>query len=98
MLVSNASKLPLIGHIFERMQGDYEYKGDFTDVATRLDNSDIEDQPDSADGTNADTLFSYTKTVDGVTVTLSEIYCNDQALYVTMQLKSEDALPEIMGG
>ena len=98
ILVTNASKLPLIGHIFERMQGDYEYKGNFTDVATKLDNPDIEDQLDSSNGTDADTLSSYTKTVDGVTVTLSEIYCNDQALYVTMQLKSEDALPEIIGG
>lgn len=96
-LTANASKLPLIGHIFERMQNNYEYKGNYADVATKLDNSETEEQLDSAAGSKADTLSPYTKTVDGMTVTLSEIYCNDQALYVTMQMKSEDALPEIIG-
>lgn len=36
----------------------------------------------------------YTETVNGVTVTLSEIYCNDQALYVSFTMESEDVIPD----
>ena len=36
----------------------------------------------------------YTETVNGVTVRLSEIYCNDQALYVSFTMESEDVIPD----
>lgn len=37
---------------------------------------------------------AYTQTVDGMTVTLSEVYCNEVALYVTMQLKTEEPMTD----
>ncbi|MDO4344103.1 MAG: DUF4179 domain-containing protein [Eubacteriales bacterium] len=52
------------------------------------ENVSAEEQP-AADG-------EYTKTVDGVTVTLSEIYCNDAALYISMLIESEEAFPETL--
>lgn len=38
----------------------------------------------------------YSKTVNGVTVTLSEVYCNDDALYLSMLLTTEDAFPDTL--
>lgn len=49
---------------------------------------------DAAAGTSGDTLYS--KTQNGMTVTLSEVYCNDVALYVSMVLKTEDKFPETL--
>lgn len=36
----------------------------------------------------------YTQTVGDMTVTLSEVYCNEIALYVTMQLKTEEPMTD----
>lgn len=36
----------------------------------------------------------YSETIGGVTVKLSEVYCNDQALYVFFTMESEDVLPD----
>lgn len=70
-----AAKIPLIGHIFEQLQKEYGYSGDYTKVK--------EDLTDA-------------KTVDGVTVTLSEIYCNGQGLYLTLRIESEEEIPELL--
>ena len=37
---------------------------------------------------------SYSKTVDGTTVTLSEVYCNEMALYMSMTIHTEDKFPD----
>ena len=37
---------------------------------------------------------SYSKTVDGTTVTLSEVYCNEMALYLSMTIYTEDRFPD----
>ncbi len=37
---------------------------------------------------------SYSKTVDGTTVTLSEVYCNDQAMYLSMTIHTEEKFPD----
>lgn len=37
----------------------------------------------------------YTQTSDGLTVTLSEVYCNDLSLYLTMQVQSEEPMTEL---
>lgn len=34
------------------------------------------------------------KTVDGTTVTLSEVYCNEMALYLSMTIHTEDKFPD----
>lgn len=36
------------------------------------------------------------QTANGMTVTLSEVYCNDAALYVSLVIESEDTFPETM--
>ena len=37
---------------------------------------------------------SYSKTIDGTTVTLSEVYCNEMALYLSMTIHTEDRFPD----
>lgn len=78
-----AAKIPVLGHIFERLQKDYGYSGDYTGVKKELTN-DMSEK-----GTSV--------TSDGITVTLSEIYCNDQALYITLKIESEERIPELLG-
>ena len=47
---------------------------------------------DNSDKTKDDQ--SYSKTVDGTTVTLSEVYCNEMALYLSMTIHTEDKFPD----
>lgn len=37
---------------------------------------------------------SYSKTLDGTTVTLSEVYCNELAMYLSMTIHTEDKFPD----
>ena len=59
-------------------------------------NAQAEDQNttenDNSDKTKDDQ--SYSKTVDGTTVTLSEVYCNELALYLSMTIHTEDKFPD----
>lgn len=55
-----------------------------------------EDQ-NTTDNYNSDKMKdneSYSKTVDGTTVTLSEVYCNEMALYLSMTIHTEDKFPD----
>lgn len=49
-----------------------------------------------ADADGAAEKASYSKTKNGMTVTLSEVYCNDTALYVSMILKPQEKFPDTM--
>lgn len=60
----------------------------------------VNDAEDGSSTQNADsesaaaTSQPYTQQADGLTVTLSEVYCNELALYLTMELKSEEPFAE----
>ena len=59
-------------------------------------NVQVEDQ-NTTENHNADKTKddqSYSKTVDGTTVTLSEVYCNELALYLSMTIHTEDKFPD----
>ena len=59
-------------------------------------NVQVEDQ-NTTENNNADKTKddeSYSKTVDGTTVTLSEVYCNEMALYLSMTIHTEDKFPD----
>lgn len=133
-----AADLPLIGHIFDKMQNSFSYGGDYSQVGTPLQDEDAQAQAvsenvaaedgvlletvsvggseteitgesagqnasgagtagESNDSSTAEQVSAYTKTEDGLTVTLSEVYCNEQALYITMQLKSEEPFEGLYG-
>ena len=70
-----AAKIPLIGHIFQRVQDVQRYSGNFHEVAQPL-----------ADNNSA--------VSDGVTITLSEIYSNQEAMYVSVMIETEEPFPE----
>lgn len=70
-----ASKLPLLGNIFELMQNDVTFSGDYEEIGDELGPV-------------------YTQYSNGVTITLSETYCNSDALYISMQVTSEEAFAD----
>ena len=97
-----AKNLPVVGGLFEILQDNVSFFGDFSDHATTLEAIDTtetdtegnssEDTEAGQDMTKDDT--AYTKTADGLTITCSEVYANSQAVYVTMQFKSDNPFPK----
>ena len=66
------------------------------DGSSNSQNVQAEDQ-NTTENNNADKTKdneSYSKTVDGTTVTLSEVYCNEMALYLSMTIHTEDKFPD----
>ncbi len=91
-----AANLPLVGHIFEKMQDEFPISGDYNGIGEQLADEPVLESPDTGKDDMEKTL-EYTKTVNGVTITLSEMYCNSQALYITTQIQSKEKFPEISG-
>lgn len=91
-----ARELPLVGGLFERLQNEVSFFGNFADNATVLE------EPDAADGSETEKASSgtadsvYTKTSNGLTITFSEVYANSQAVYLTMMAKSETPFPDTL--
>lgn len=93
-----AANIPVIGHIFEEMQENFRYKGDYSDIGEPLEEGEIAFKLENSESAEEmEQISRYTKTADGLTVTLSEVYCNDQALYISMQMKAEEEFPGISG-
>ena len=97
-----AKNVPVVGGLFEILQDNVSFFGDFSDHATTLEAVDgtktdsSETDGAKTDHTNNDAI--YTKTADGLTITCSEVYANSQAIYVTMQFKSDKPFPETETG
>ena len=97
-----AKNLPVVGGIFAILQDNVSFFGDFSEHATTLEAVDTtetdtegnlpEDTEAEQDMTKDDT--AYTKTADGLTITCSEVYANSQAVYITMQFKSDNPFPK----
>lgn len=98
-----AANIPLIGHVFEELGSSLGFSGDYSNYAKPLADSAAAGADEASTETaqketdaQAATESAYTKTVDGVTVSLSEIYCNEMALYLSMVIESEDPIPDTM--
>ena len=153
-----ARELPVVGGLFEKLQDEVSFFGDFADKATVLEETGSAGRSDAAvegsgngndagaaetgaggsdaganasgggaagdanaAGSDVSTNGSgsgndagangngngassgaaaadtaYTKTDDGLTVTCSEIYANDQVAYLTMQFQSDEPFPDTM--
>ena len=93
-----AKNIPVVGGLFEILQDNVSFFGDFSDYATTLESVDGTTADGSeADGDktgNATSENAYIKTADGLTITCSEVYANSQAVYITMQFKSDKPFPE----
>ena len=93
-----AKNIPVVGGLFEILQDNVSFFGDFSDHATTLEAVDgtktDSSETDGAKNGNTNSDAVYTKTADGLTITCSEVYANSQAIYVTMQFKSATPFPE----
>ena len=97
-----ASKIPVIRDIFKLFQDDYSYGGDLDAVAEKLEEPESENvyqnNGESPDIENETAQMvqdrKYTKTVDGVTVSVSEAYCSVGAIYMSLMITSEEEFPE----
>ena len=97
-----AKNLPVVGGLFEMLQDNVSFFGDFSEHATTLeavDTTETDTEGNSSEDTEAgqDTTkddTAYTKTADGLTITCSEVYANSQAVYITMQFKSGQPFPK----
>ena len=69
-----------------------ETEGTAADTESDIEENSPEDTEVGPDRTKKDT--AYTKTADGLTITCSEVYANSQAVYITMQFKSDKPFPE----
>lgn len=77
-----AAKIPLIGKIFEKVEDDATYSGDYTDKATVLTNEDSAGNLDTPD---------YSVSDKGITLTASEVYCDGYSIFLTVNIEAEDA-------
>lgn len=77
-----AAKIPLIGKIFEKVEDDITYSGDYTDKGTVLTNEDYAGNLDTPD---------YSVSDQGITLTASEIYCDGYSIFLTVNIESEEA-------
>lgn len=105
-----ASRIPVIRNIFKLLQGDYSYQGDLDSVAQKFEEPEGADSglTGENDGLSAGDVSemkengtylsgsAYTKTVNGVTVSVSEAYCSVEAIYLSLMITSEEAFPDTM--
>lgn len=89
-----AARIPVIRDIFKLLQDDYSYQGDLDAVARKFQEPVINVSGNEKKETAGDS--EYTKTVDGVTVTVSEAYCSTEAIYLSLMITGEDAFPDTM--
>lgn len=99
-----AAKIPIIRDIFKLLQGEYSYQGDLGSVAHKFEDSEgidgktegkLKEQGDTeGNGSLADS--AYTKTVNGVTVSVSEAYCSVEAIYLSFMIVSQETFPDTM--
>ncbi|MFG6384648.1 MAG: DUF4179 domain-containing protein [Lachnospiraceae bacterium] len=74
-----AAPIPIVGNIFEELEGSLRFAGDYANLA----------EPVQKAGTEIESI-----TVNGNTITLSEVYCNETALYLSLMIHSEEKIPE----
>lgn len=88
-----AAQIPLVGRVFEALGDSLGFSGDYSGYTRSLGGDKGNADPSVQSG---NTLYSQTK--NGMTITLSEVYCNDAALYISMVLRSEEGFPDTMSG
>lgn len=77
-----AAEIPLIGKIFEKLEDDVVYSGDYTDKGTVLTEEDQAGNLDTSD---------YSVSDQGITLTASEVYCDGYSIFLTVNIEAEDA-------
>ena len=100
-----AGKIPFLGRVFRLVENDIGYSGNYSENAIPLADPDAEtskdDAPDdktppaaSGSDDSASTDGTYSQTVNGITVTLSEASYSELALYFSVEIDCEEGFPE----
>ena len=76
-----AAKIPLIGKIFEKVEDDIIYSGDYSDKGTVLTEEDYAGNLDTSD---------YSASDKGITLTASEVYCDGYSIFLTVNIEAEE--------
>ncbi len=92
-----AETLPGIGNLFRLLQDKVSFFGNFEDYATPLESGEEETSlTEASKSENSTSTPLFSKTQDGLTVTLSEVYADPLAVYLTVLLESEDPFPDTL--
>lgn len=90
-----AGKIPFIGRIFRMVEKDIGYSGNYSDNAVSLATPESEyDTMDSQAESSDSDESTYSQTVNGVTITISEASYSDLALYFSVEIDCEEGFPE----
>lgn len=81
-----ASKIPVIGNIFEQVEDDVTYSGNFAKKKEVL--NDTKNTTEKVDKKQAQDAV-YTAKDQGITITASEVYCDGYSVYLTAKVESE---------
>ena len=76
-----AKEVPVVGNVFSSLGHKLGFGGDYEKYAN----------PIASDSLNE--AVALTQTVDGNTVTLQDIYCDEKAMYISMIVESKDPFP-----
>lgn len=91
-----AAKIPFIGRIFQLVEEKLSYPGNYSEHAVSLANETDTTNEETNKQENAvdDTVKTYSQTCGDVTITLSEASYSEMAIYLSMELYSEEGFPE----
>ena len=78
-----AARIPIIGKIFEKIEDDVPFSGDYSEKAESLKNENMEVGVEHA------AEQGITITDKGISVTAAEVYCDGLSVFLTMQVHTE---------
>jgi hypothetical protein len=85
-----AKNWPLIGHIFQQVETNISYKGNFSEDSTPL----VTEESTTEETTSTQPELSpYVQSSNGITMTISEVYYNRMALYLSVRIENEEEFP-----
>lgn len=96
-----AEKIPLVGSLFERVQSVVPFAQIPEEQTTALYSGaevgeDLQTGSEESDGEGMETAQSiYRKTQEGVTITLTESYASNQALFIGVCIENEQEFPQM---
>lgn len=94
-----AKSIPLVGHVFETLGRSFSFYGDYNGYARPLDENkdggeNTENSSEITGSEKSDTDNLYSQTENGVTLSLSEVYCHEKAVYISLVIHAENPIPE----
>lgn len=107
-----AENIPLVGNVFERIGNSLGFSGNFSKYATSLEDENSSTQNEKEQNTSSDNMNTnatesdnkenentdskWSQTYNGTTLTVSEVYCNDTALYISLIISMEEKIPNTL--